>query len=369
MTDRIDDFPRDSLASEDLPDASPAPAPVEPKRQAKGKWRVRLLMALVPLLLLATGGYFWLTSGRYVSTDNAYVQQDRVSVAAEVGGRIVEIGVKENQSVKAGDLLFRLDPEPYELAIRQANADIASAQVSLQGMSSDYRATGAEIEAAREDIRFAKIDLERQQALMERGFTTRARLDEAQHKLEQARARLDAAEANSARARARLATGSAMPGVNPAIAEARLDRDAAELNLRRSIVRAPFAGRIVQTERLQQGQMMVAGIPAVTIVADDKSWIEANFKETDLAHMEVGQPAEVRFDAYPDMKLAGVVESIGAGTGAEFSVLPPQNATGNWVKVTQRVPVRIRITGTPPRRLIAGLSVEVTVDTDPKGER
>jgi membrane fusion protein, multidrug efflux system len=350
----------DTIASAESRERS-APPVAEPV--AKRRWPVRALMMALPLVLAAVGGYMWLSGGRYVSTDNAYVQQDKVAVAPEVGGRIVDVRVRENMTVRKGDVMFRIDAEPYTLAVRQADADIAGAQVSVATLASEARSTDVGIAAARDAIAYAQIDLERQQALMQRGFTTRARLDEAERKVEMAREQLRAAQADSEEASARLTTGSAMPGINPAIAQARVRRDAAALNLARTVVRAPVSGRVVQAERLQPGQSMIVGLPALTIVADDRSWIEANFKETDLDHMRVGQPAEVRLDAYPDLKLKGQVESIGAGTGSEFSILPAQNATGNWVKVTQRVPVRIRLDKAINRKLIAGLSAEVTVDT------
>lgn len=352
----------------DSADTTPAvrvsapPPPVTGAKPAR-RWPVRIAMFAVPLALALVGGYYWLSGGRYVSTDNAYVQQDKVAISSEVGGRIVDVRVRENMTVKQGDVLFRIDPEPYELAVRQADADIAGAQVSVATLASEARSTGVGIAAARDAIAYAQIDLQRQQALMERGFTTRARLDEAERKVEMAREQLRGAQADAAEASAKLATGSAVPGVNPAIAQARVRRDSAALNLARTVVRAPVSGRVVQAERLQKGQAMIVGLPALTLVVDDRSWIEANFKETDLDHMRVGQAAEIRLDAYPELKLTGRVESIGAGTGSEFSVLPAQNATGNWVKVTQRVPVRIRLDKTTDRRLIAGLSAEVTVDT------
>jgi len=339
-------------------------ASVRPRRRW-GRW---IVMAIVPLALIATGGYLWLTSGRSVSTDNAYVQQDRVSVAAEVGGRIIEVNVKGNDTVKKGDVLFRIDPAPFEIALAQANAAIASAEVQVQALRTTAAGSSVDISAAREDIAFAQATFERQRALMQRGFTTRADYEAAEHAVEQARERLRQAQADAAEAQSLAANARSMPGENPAIAAARVQREQAELNLSRTIVRAPTSGRVAQADRLQIGQMMVSGLPALTIVADEKSWVEANFKETDLAKMQVNQPAHIRFDAYPDIKLKGHVESIGAGTGSEFSVLPAQNATGNWVKVTQRVPVRIAIDEASPRPLIAGLSAEITVDIRSKGE-
>ena len=244
------------------------------------------------------------------------------------------------------------------------DAAIAAAQVRVSALETEFQTTGVDIDSAREDVAFYEKEYQRQSTLMQAGFTTRARLQAAEHALSDARSRVASAQADATKARAALATGSAAPGINPAIKAGQAQRDQAMLNLSRTEVRAPVSGIVSQADRLQPGQMMVQGLPGVTIVASNKSWIEANFKETDLAHMRVGQPAEITFDAYPDLKVRGKVSSIGAGTGSEFSVLPAQNANGNWVKVTQRVPVRISITDKPKRAMIAGLSAHVRIDTN-----
>ena len=350
-TDASAPAPKDAVADVAI-------TPDKPKR----KWMRTVIMISVPLLIAIVGGYFWLTSGRFVSTDNAYVGQDKVSVSADVAGRIVAVEVRENQQVKAGDILFRIDPDPYRIAVEQANAGIANAQVNVATLQSNLRGTSADIQAARDVIQNAQQDYARQAELMKRGFTTRARLEQSQHGLEQARAQLANAQATADEARAKLSTGSAVPGANPAIAAAQVQRDKAALDLKRTVVRAPIDGTISQSDRLQVGAMMVTGLPAVTIVANAKSWVEANFKEDELNKMRVGQAAELEFDAYPGLKLKGHIQSIGAGTGSEFSILPAQNATGNWVKVTQRIPVRIAIDEASPRQLIAGQSAHVTVD-------
>jgi len=341
-----------------------APAPDAPPEAPARRNRLRrtILMFGVPLAVAVAGGYAWMTSGRSVSTDNAYVKRDISSVGADVAGRIIDVRVRENQMVKKGDVLFVIDPEPYKVALAEANAAIATAQVNVGRLREDYQATSVDIEGARSDVYFAQEDLKRQQALMSEGFTTRARLQQSEQLLANARKTLSQAEADAAKARAALATGPQVPGVNPQLAAAQAQRAQAELNLERTVVRAPVSGRVSQTERLQLGQMAVQGLPLVSIVASDRSWVTANFKETDLDHMKVGQTATIRFDAYPGVRLKGHVEGIGAGTGSQFSVLPAQNANGNWVKVTQRVPVRIAIDSSPPRTMIAGLSADVTVD-------
>ena len=327
-----------------------------------------MIMLSVPIALLIGGLVYWQSLQGQVSTDNAYIHVDKISVSSEVSGKIVEVLVKENQHVQAGDLLFRIDPEAFELQVAQADAAIAAAEVSRISAASASALSGADISAAQQNIAFARSNLARQEALMQKGFTTKAGLEAAQHQVTVAEEQLRLAEAKQSEAAAKLATGSEMPGVYPQLAAAATQRRAAQLNLRRTEVRAPVAGIIGQADRLQVGQDMITGLPALTLVADGSYYIEANFKETDLADMRIGQRAEVRVDAYPGLVLKGHVAAIGAGTGSEFSVLPAQNASGNWVKVTQRVPVRIALDQSSPRQLIAGLSVKAKVFTD-EGKR
>ena len=326
-------------------------------------WTRPLLFISLPLVLICGAIGYFIANDHYVSTDNAYVQQDKVSISAEVGGRIIEVLVRENQQVQAGDLLFRIDPEPYRIAEQQADAAIAQAQVRLTTLQTDFDTSSVDINSARENVAFFTSEYQRQSALMQTGFTTKARLQQAEHALSEARSRLAKAEADAQKAQAALATGAAAPGDNPQILAAQVQKRKALLDVSRTTVRAPMSGVVTQADRLQIGQMMVTGLPALTIVSKTGSWVEANFKETDLNDMRIGQSATLTFDAYPSLKLKGRVASIGAGTGSEFSVLPAQNANGNWVKVTQRVPVRIAIIGASPRPLLAGLSTHVRIDT------
>ena len=350
----------DQVGAANVIESVEAPAP-KPRR-----WSRIVLMAAIPLLIAAVAGYFYLTGGRYVSTDNAYVEQDTVSISPDVSGRIVQVNVRENQQVKAGDILFVIDPEPYKLALAQADAALATARVQVATLSTDTGSAAADVASANADIKLAQVTYDRQATLMKRGFTTRAALDAAAQQVAAARARLATAQASVAKARVQVGSGVAGSGVPAAVQAAMAERDKALLNLNRTIVRAPRDGIISQTSRLQVGNITPSGVPALSLVAQ-APWVTANFKETDLANMRVGQPAELTFDAYPGLKVCGRVQSIGAETGSASSILPAQNATGNWVKVTQRVPVRIAIVCKTDRALIAGLSSDVSIDTKPNG--
>ncbi len=334
-----------------------------PRRSLWARLRRPVLMALVPLIILAGAAYYFLTAGRSVSTDNAYVAQDKVSISSDVTGRVVAVNVGESQRVHRGDVLYTIDPEPFRIALEQAQANLAGARAQVLALRTNVTGKGADAAGKREAIGYAEIDLKRQQELMANGFTTRARLEQAQHTLAQARSDYDsavAAQANAAAAMAGDVRGSV--DQHPLVLAAKAAVDKAALDLRRTTVRAPADGLASQTTKVQPGQIVATGIPTMSLLVSNHDWVDANFKETDLDHMRVGQKASVKLDAYPGTPLSGHVESIGGGTGSEFSVLPAQNATGNWVKVVQRVPVRIAIDdhrGLPP---IAGLSATVTVD-------
>lgn len=324
------------------------------------KRRPLLLMAAPLLVLAAIGLWFWLAEGQTVSTDNAYVQQDRVAISADVTGRVAEVLVGENQPVSRGDVLIRLADEPFRIALAEAEARLASARLEVANLGTGTAGRSADVAARQDTLAFARAELQRQQTLMDQGFTTRARLQSAQSAVVQAQAALTSAIADEAGARARAnATSSS---THPLILAAAAARDRAAFDLSRTIIKSPANGIATQTTKVLPGQVMATGIPTLAIMLSQNPWVEANFKETDLEKMHAGQPATITLDAYPDAPLKGHVESIGAGTGAEFSVLPAQNATGNWVKVVQRVPVRIALDSKAQTPLIAGLSAEVAVD-------
>ena len=324
--------------------------------QPRNRRRLALMLS-VPLLIAAVGLYFWLLSGQTVSTDNAYVKQDVTAISTQVNGPVAAVYVRENQHVNRGDVLYRIDPAPFEAALHAAQAQLAAARLQTNQLHVQAAGTSADIRGTEANLAVAQRAFDRQAALMKDGFTTKSAYDDALNELSDARTDLANARAKSESAAAAISPR----GDQPQIAAAYAAVEKARLDLQHTIVRAPAGGIVAQSDRLLVGQAAIVGVSMLSIVGDQQAWVEANFKEGDLARMAVGQPADVTFDAYPGLKIRGRVASIGSGTGSEFSVLPAQNANGNWVKVTQRVPVRIAFDRKPPREMIAGLSSTVTV--------
>jgi membrane fusion protein (multidrug efflux system) len=332
----------------------------EPKLAPKRNYLRLAAMLSVPLLLALAGAYLWVSGIGKVSTDNAQVNAHMVAVAPEVGGKVTDVYVVENQQVKKGDLLFRIDPEPYRIALLQADASVGNAELSIAQAQSNYHSKAADTLKSSSDVTLAQDTFHRQQELLARGFTTRAAFDAARAQLAAARADVAStqAEAESARAVTQLRNGG-HPQVEAAVAM----RDKAKLDLARTEIRAPMDGTISQADKLNPGTLAMQSLTMLNVVSAQGYWIEANFKETQLADIRIGQSAEVEIDAIPGKTFRGHVIGIGSGTGSQFSILPAQNATGNWVKVTQRVPVRIQLDEAPSRPLVAGWSSHVTVHT------
>jgi membrane fusion protein (multidrug efflux system) len=338
---------------------------VKRKRKVTEKgWLKTFMLLIVPALLLLAGGYYWLTSGGSVSTDDAQIKQDIVSVSAQVTGPVQQVFVKDGARVKRGDLLFRIDPAPFRVALEQAQAQLAAAKLQTTQLRTQAAGTGADITGEQANLAIKRNALARQQALLAKGFTTRSDYDDALNEVKTAEQDLADARARAANAHAALA-----PGEQPSVAQAQAAVDKARLDLSRTEVRAPMDGIVENADNLQIGQMAVTGLGMLSLVHSQTAWVEANFKEKDVGKMHSGERASVEVDAYPGKKFEAHVQSIGAGTGSEFSLLPAQNANGNWVKVTQRVPVRIAFDGTPSRPMIAGLSVIATVYLDDRGKK
>jgi len=279
-----------------------------------------------------------------------------------VTGPIIQTFVKDGARVKRGDVLFRIDPQPYQVALEQAQAQYASAQLQTHQLVTQAAGTGADIVGEEANLKIKQNALARQQALLKQGFTTRADYEDALNEVKTAEQDVADAKARAANAHAAIAPG----GDQPQIAQAKAAVDKARLDLERTTVRAPMDGIVENSDNLQIGQMAVTGLGMLSLVHSTTAWVEANFKEKDVGKMVPGQRAEISVDAYPGQKFPAHVQSVGAGTGSEFSLLPAQNANGNWVKVTQRVPVRIAFDGTPSKPMIAGLSVDAKVFFDKK---
>lgn len=335
------------------------------RRVFTGRRLLRLfLLVVVPAAAIVAGLGAYARAGRMAETENAYVKSEMIAIAAEVSGRVVEVGVRDNQPVTAGDLLFRIDPAPFEIAVARARAQMEVVRTDVQSLRAEYRATLREAEETEEQIAFLTRQFERQEKLRETGMSRADAYDEARHNLELARRRLVSVRERTSRSVASLAGDPNLPVERfPRHMEARAALDAALAQLARASVRAPSAG-VVTNMKLQVGEHIAQGTPAFSLIGGRAPWVEANFKETQLTHMRVGQRATITADAYPDAEWSAVVASIAPATGAEFAVLPPQNATGNWVKVVQRIPVSLDVLqppGAPPLR--AGMTVTVRVDT------
>jgi membrane fusion protein (multidrug efflux system) len=335
-----------------------APAP------KKRNTRRILIMAAVPVVIAAVGGYFWLTGGRYQETDNAYVEQAKVSLSADVAGRILSVAVHENQPVQAGDVLFTLDPEPYRIALAQADAALATARVNVEQLKVAYGTAEAQLKAAQSTLAIRQAAFDRKNALVEGGNASDATLDDVKLALETARNAVTGAEQQVASAKAAL-TGNPTITIDehPAVRAARAARDTAARNLDKTTVKAPADGVVSQVASLNAGQFIATGTTIASLIETNETWIEANFKETQLGALHEGMPVEIKIDAFPGVAFEGELQSIAAATGSEFALVPAQNATGNWVKVTQRIPVRIAVHPVDGKTLRAGMSAVVAVDT------
>lgn len=332
---------------------------VWPRRILRG-----VLLVVVPLVAVAIGLHYYLLGGQYEVTENAYVKAHIVAISAEVEGRVVEVAVRDNQAVAAGALLFSLDPVPFELEVTRAEAQMAVARTELETLRAAYRVALAEAAEAEANIGFLTRQLERQQMLKARGMGREESFDEARHNLDAAQRKLDS---SGQRARSVVASlggdANLPPERHPRFLQMKAARDTAQVDLARTRVVAPSAG-VVSNMKLQAGEHVARGVPVFSLIESGHVWVEANYKETQLTHVREGQRATVSADAYPGILWEGRVSAIAPATGAEFAVLPPQNATGNWVKVVQRIPVVIQldpVADAPSLR--AGMTVSASVDT------
>ncbi len=338
-------------------------APVEETARSRSRWRGPLLLA-APVVVLLGVLYFYLTGGRYESTDNAPIQSGQVGIAPDIDGKVVSIEVHENQRVTNGQVLFRIAADTAAAAVAEGEAKLASARTDIGAKQQDYRAALSDVQAAEAQLAFAQGEAGRQRSLLAEGISSRSQADQAQASARTAASAVAAARAKAESLRAEL-SGNVDGALDsqPAVREAAAALQRAQIKLGNTVVRAPQDGIVTRVNQLQVGSYVITGRP-VFVLTGLRFWVQANFKENQLHYMRPGQPAEIEIDAFPDHKLKGRVASFSPGTGSSFSVLPAENATGNWVKVVQRLPIEISIDQVPAGLpLSAGLSVNVKVDT------
>ena len=322
------------------------------------------LLAGVPLIAVLGAGLWWLWGGRYVSTENAYVKADIVQVSAEVTGRVTDVFVKEHAIVKAGDPLLKIDPESFTIALEKAEAELDQSRALIAGMRAQYAEAQAELKEADSKTNFYEAQYARQNQLKQRGVGFAFRFEEADSNMAAARDRIGVLQQKIERIKASLSGDPDLPIEQQSLVREKIaTRDRAKLELERATVLAPVGGVAVNV-KLLQGEQVRAATPLFAIVSETRPWVEANFKETELTYVRPGQNATIVLDIYPDVTWEAEVESISPATGAEFALLPPQNASGNWVKVVQRLPVRLRLMQRPNELpLRAGMTATVKVDT------
>ena len=328
--------------------------------------RLRLpLMLFGPIVVLIAAGYWYLTTGRLVSTDDAYVQAARVSISTDVSGRVAAIDVRDNQQVKSGQELFTLDQRPFLIAVEEAKAQLAAVRLQIEAMKATYRQKLAEARAMEATVAYEKGEFDRQKQLLATGAASKQAFDRASQTFQTDSAQLVSKEQDVANTLASLGGDADLPvKKHPMVQHAQAALDRAELNLSYTVVRAPENGVVTKVEQLQVGDYVNASTPLFSLMSTQRVWVEANFKETELTHMRPGQSATVEVDTYPGVVFPAQVQSLSPGTGLTFSLLPAENATGNWVKVVQRLPVRLSIEKFDANApLHAGLSATVEVDT------
>jgi membrane fusion protein, multidrug efflux system len=333
------------------------------ERSRRERLRLPLLIA-APVLAIIIALAIYLHGGRYESTDNAYFQTGLGAVTANVSGPVVAIAVHDNDHVRAGQLLFRIDPAPFQAAVDEAAAALADARTQISSLQANYAQGEAELKATQDQLAYADREASRQKELLGEGISSQAQYDQARLAAQTAAQGIETARQKNASVAATLSGSVDGPiEAQPAVKKAQAALDRARLNLSYTVVRAAQNGIVTKVDQLQPGDYVTASKPVFTL-AGTRVWIEGNFKESQLNHMRVGQQATFKVDAFPDLKLTGRLRTFSPGTGNSFALLPPENATGNWVKVVQRLPVEFDLDRIPADvPLHAGLSVEVTVDT------
>jgi len=367
MADPILKFPPDQKAN---PPARPRiKIAAEPRRRlmaAMRRYRRVFLLVVLPLVAAMAGLTFYLNGGRYVTTDDAYVGAQKVLITPDISGKIISIAVKEGQQVATGDVMFQIDPVPFRLALAQARAKLDDAKTSHDNLVANVALYGQTIELVDAGIALKQKDVERKSSLVKSNAGSQLDLDNSATALVTAQAQRQLVRQQRSNALNQLLGNPELPLEEfPAYMQAKAVLDDAQRNLDLTTVRAPMAGIATQVEQIQLGRFVMAGAPVFSVIDTSKPWVDANPKESDFTYVAVGQPVTIDVDAFPDHVFKGTVGSLSPGTGAQFAILPPQNATGNFVKVVQRVPVRIYFDDNDKfvRKLKAGMSAYTSIDT------
>ncbi|MDR3468928.1 MAG: HlyD family secretion protein [Xanthobacteraceae bacterium] len=361
------------LAPDQAPPGKPAAAArrsvIQRLRERGRRLRERrrlVLLVIVPILAVIGGVMFYLSGGRYATTDDAYVGAQKVLITPEVSGKIIKVVVKEGQRVKANDELFEIDPEPYRTALLQAEAALETATTTFNNLKSNLQAYAQMLDLAQQSVELKQRDVDRKQTLVKNSFGSQLDLDNAGNSLVIARSAIEYLRQQVASTRNQLLNNPDLPlDQFPPYRQAAAALADAKRNLDHTVLRAPIDGVATQVDSIQLGRFTPAGTPVFSVIDVSAPWVDANLKESDFTYLAPGQPVTVSVDAFPDHEFKAVVSSLSPGTGAQFAILPPQNATGNFVKVVQRVPVRIAFDKDDRmvRKLKAGMSAYVWIDT------
>ena len=360
---------------EALPEQPARPAqtpswPAKAPRSSRRRWLRRVLFALLPLVLIA-GGYEYVTGGQVLSTDNAYVEADKVGVSTDVSGIVKEVDVTENQHVEAGQILYRLDPQQFQIALDSANANLAQVGLTVESMKQDYRRMLSDVAAQQAQVGLDQVTYDRYAALIPSSAISKANFDQARFTLDVDKSKLESLRQQAAVQLAILGGNPDIPVTqHPQYLQAETQIEEAKRQRDHTVVKAPFAGIVTGVPQIAPGKYLAASTTAFYLVAADHIWVDATPKETELTHVQPGQAVTATVDTYPDAEWHGIVESISPAAAQEFSLLPAQNTSGNWVKVVQRIPMRVRLDTSDKNQpaLRAGMSVVVSVDTrHPRG--
>jgi membrane fusion protein, multidrug efflux system len=344
----------------------------EPRRRLLAglrRYRRFLLLVVLPIVVAIAGFAFYLNGGRYVGTDDAYVGAQKVLITPDISGKIDKVVVKEGQHVKRGDVLFEIDPQPFQYALDQAKAQLEQAKTSYENLKANIKIYGQMADLMQQTVDLKDKDVARKSTLAKSSFGSQLDLDNANNAAVTSRAESAFVQQQLSNAKTQLLGNADLPLEQfPPYTQAKAALDMAQRNFDHTVLRAPMDGIATQVDQIQLGRFVPAGTPVFSVIDIANPWVDANPKESDFTYVSVGQPVELDVDAFPNHVFKGYVGSLSPGTGAQFAILPPQNATGNFVKVVQRVPVRIYFDKDDPfvKKLKAGMSVYATIDTGHK---